>query len=198
MINAFKFDHTKSKELDNLPINNGQIVCTTDTEKLYFDYNGTRISFSDIIIVDSKDELKRIPHLIPGKFYYIKDPADPTMLFYNGVNLIGGSNKYIHPVYKIGEGSYRKVTVNKYGHVIEGSNEILEVKDGGTGCKNVDQIKELLSIPEDCESEILSLKEEIKSLKETIIILTDQLSNIRLSYSNNEFYMSTVDKEGES
>lgn len=198
MINAFKFNSIKSKNIENTSINNGQFLCITDTEKLYFDYDGKRISFSDIIVVESKDELKRIPHLVPNKFYYIKDPNNPIMLFYNGTKLIGGSNKYVHPVYKIIEGSYRKVTVNKYGHVTEASNDILEVKEGGTGCKNIDGIKELLNIPNNCDNEISNLKKEIEVLKNTVQNLTNQINNIKLSYSNNEFYMSTEDKEGES
>ena len=199
MVNAFKVDHVKSKDMDNTPVSNGQFLCVTDQERLYFDYDGIRMSFNDIIIVESKDELNRIPHLIPGKFYYIKDPNDPTMLFYNGINLIGGSNKYVHPVYKIEEGIYRKVTVNKYGHVIAANNDILTVEEGGTGCDSIDKFKKLLSLPEDKTDEIAELKNEIISLKETVKSLTDQINNIKLSYENDEFYMSTVDnKDGES
>lgn len=198
MVNAFKLDHVKSKDMDNIPISDGQLLCITDEEKLYFDCDGIRMSFNDIIIVENKDELNRIPHLIPGKFYYIKDPKDPSMLFYNGTNLIGGSNKYIHPIYKILEGNYRKVTVNKYGHVIAANNDILTVQEGGTGCNSVDKIKELLSIPEDKSSEINELKNEIKSLKETIQTLTNQINNIKISYENNEFYIGTINnKDGE-
>lgn len=198
MINAFKVNHAKSKDMDKISINDGQLLCITDEEKLYFDFDGTRMSLNDIIIVESREELKRIPHLVPGKFYYIKDPKDPIMLFYNGINLIGGSNKYVHPVYKIAEGIYRKVTVNKYGHVIAASNDILTIEEGGTGCNTINEIKELLSIPEDKSSEINELKNEIKSLKEAIKDLTDQINNIKLSYENNEFYIGTINnKDGE-
>lgn len=201
MINAFKLDHANSKDINEIPISNGQFLCATDTGNLYFDCNDTRISFNDIIIVESKTELKKIPHLIPGKFYYIKDPDDPMMLFYNGTNLIGGSNKYVHPVYKVSEGSYRCVTVNKYGHVIAANNNTLQVDEGGTGCKTIEQIKELLNLPQDSNTDIIEIKERLDSIELSIQNVLNQINDIRLSYSDGEFYMSnetTSVEDGES
>ena len=44
-----------------------------------------------------------------------------------------GANAYSHPESGVTAGTYRSVTVDKYGHITSGSNPTLGIADGGTG-----------------------------------------------------------------
>ena len=47
-----------------------------------------------------------------------------------------GANKYVHPTSGVVASTYLKVSVDKYGHVISGNNDVIKVSEGGTGANN--------------------------------------------------------------
>lgn len=48
-----------------------------------------------------------------------------------------GVKDYTHPNSGVTAGTYREVTVNAQGHVIKGTNPILDISEGGTGASTV-------------------------------------------------------------
>ena len=60
------------------------------------------------------------------------------------INIEDNANNYVHPLTTATVGSYRKVTIDKYGHVISGDNSVIPVTEGGTGANNAsDALKNL-------------------------------------------------------
>ena len=53
-------------------------------------------------------------------------------------NIEAKANNYTHPTSTVTKGTYQKVTVDEFGHVTAGSNEILSVGEGGTGAATVE------------------------------------------------------------
>jgi len=60
------------------------------------------------------------------------------------INIEDNANNYVHPLTTATVGSYRKVTIDKYGHVISGDSSVIPVTEGGTGANNAsDALKNL-------------------------------------------------------
>lgn len=148
MFDTFKYEVSSRKNIDNdkIPISNGRLLVCNDSLELFFDSNDARKQIGQIISVKNDAELRSIPNYIKGKFYYVQDPT-PKLLFYDGVKFLGGTNTYIHPTYSVIDGTYRKVTINKQGHVTGASNDIMEISEGGTGCDNLEDFINKLQVP---------------------------------------------------
>ena len=71
-------------ELNNIPIVNGQLIYTSDTNKLYWDVNNNRQVITDIIIITENEYNNLLAPL--NTFYYISDSN--KLMYYNGTNWI--------------------------------------------------------------------------------------------------------------
>lgn len=71
------------------------------------------------------------------------------------LNIEEFANNYKHPEYDIEPGVYIRTKVNKYGHVIEGNNNVITIQEGGTGARTVAEAKKNLEIPERTEQEVI-------------------------------------------
>lgn len=58
-------------KINSYPITNGTILVTTDTRKIFVDYNNTRLDISDCIIIDTEVDRSNILVPIPYKIYYV-------------------------------------------------------------------------------------------------------------------------------
>ena len=65
---ATKFITTTKERLDLLPISHGQLIFVRDARKIYHDYNGERIEYSQIFFL--KDENTRLQLSTPLEFFY--------------------------------------------------------------------------------------------------------------------------------
>ena len=73
------------------------------------------------------------------------------------INIEDNANNYVHPLTTATVGSYRKVTIDKYGHVISGDSSVIPVTEGGTGANNAsDALKNLGIIVSNTEINQLS------------------------------------------
>lgn len=69
---ATKFITTVEERLDLLPISNGQLIFVRDSHKIYHDYNGERIEYSQILFL--KDDNARLQLTSPIEmFYFIRE-----------------------------------------------------------------------------------------------------------------------------
>lgn len=192
-----------SSDLDNIPIMDGRVLHTYDRNEEYFDYNNERIRITDIIQLDTYNDLRKLENPINGKFYYIKEKDFAQMYYFNGEEFIKTSG-YTHPVYPITSGSYRCVTINKMGHVIEASNEILPVDFGGTGVNNLESLREKMNIPtneeysdlnnsvQTHEESIENINKSIENINISISQILSQINNIYLTYENGSYYIENV------
>lgn len=71
-------------ELNNISIVNGQLIYTSDTNKLYWDVNDNRQVITDIIIITENEYNNLLAPL--NTFYYISDLN--KLMYYNGTNWI--------------------------------------------------------------------------------------------------------------
>lgn len=71
-------------ELNNISIVNGQLIYTSDTNKLYWDVNNNRQVITDIIIITENEYNNLLAPL--NTFYYISDLN--KLMYYNGTNWI--------------------------------------------------------------------------------------------------------------
>ena len=120
---------------------------STDTNKYPFvkliDSNGREVGFSiygDDRLSVSKDAYGNIKIDASGiKYNEASESGSGFMSKSDYIKLKGieeGANKYVHPTSGVVVGTYLKVSVDKYGHVISGSNEVIAVSEGGTGANN--------------------------------------------------------------
>ena len=68
MSNKIKFFYTSSQRLPLLPVVDGQMIFTIDTNIIYLDINGLRLSYNTIKIFDTEDERQNASSLAEG-FY---------------------------------------------------------------------------------------------------------------------------------
>ena len=119
----------------------------TDTNKYPFvkliDSSGREVGFSiygDDRLSVSKDAYGNIKIDASGiKYNEASESGSGFMSKSDYIKLKGieeGANKYVHPTSGVVVGTYLKVSVDKYGHVISGSNEVIAVSEGGTGANN--------------------------------------------------------------
>lgn len=185
---SFQSTSVNKESLNKVPIYDGQVIQVYDSQEHYIDYNGKRIQITDIIIVDTYNDLKRITNPIEGKFYFVKDPTVLQLYFFDGKTFVKTSG-YTHPIYDIKEGQYRSVTVNKMGHVIAANNDTLPIELGGTGCTNVDQLNEL--IKNSSNTEIESIKTDITNTELQITNIINDINSVRNSILNLENSINT-------
>ena len=69
-------------------------------------------------------------------------------------NIEDNANKYEHPVVTLSPNQYLRVTTNKYGHVIDGNNNVVTIEEGGTGARTLRDAKLALGIT-DIDTQIL-------------------------------------------
>ena len=69
-------------------------------------------------------------------------------------NIEDNANKYEHPAVTLSPNQYLRVTTNKYGHVIDGNNDVVTIEEGGTGARTLRDAKLALGITE-IDTEIL-------------------------------------------
>lgn len=171
MSNLLQSDIVHSADLDKIPVMDGRIIRTYDKYDEYFDYNGKRHKISDIIQVDTYNDLRKIEKPIKGKFYYVKEEELAQMYYFNGEDFIKTSG-YTHPVYPVDSGTYRCVTINKLGHVTKATNTILPVDLGGTGVNDLGLFRKNLGVPSN---------EDISELEKSIKENTDSITSINQS-----------------
>ena len=69
-------------------------------------------------------------------------------------NIEDGAKSYEHPEVTLPPSQYLRVTTNKYGHVIDGNNDVVSIEEGGTGARTLRDAKLALGITE-IDTEIL-------------------------------------------
>ena len=178
MSNIFQPEMIHSSELHTVPIVDGRIVRTYDTQEEYFDYKGERKKITDIIQLETYNDLRRLENPIEGKFYYVKEEDLAQMYYFNGSDFIKTSG-YTHPIYPIDAGTYRCVTVNRMGHVTEASNEILPVSLGGTGVDNLEDLRKNMGIP--TTEELFDLNVAVQNNTESITNINKSIADINTS-----------------
>ena len=184
MPSLLKFTPTyvSSNDLATVPIKNGRHIICKDNGCQYIDYNNTRIVVTQIITLEEDMERSSMSSPINGRFYMVKETA--SLWFYNNEwYCLGGS--YVHPKSGITAGTYVKLTIDEYGHATSGSTTI-EIADGGTGGATLTEARNNLGITEDKEQ----TNARLESLELSIANILNQINEIRLSYSDGEFYMS--------
>lgn len=72
MSNKIKFFYTSSQRLPLLPVVDGQMIFTIDTNIIYLDINGLRLSYNTIKIFDTEDERQNASSLAEG-FYFVNE-----------------------------------------------------------------------------------------------------------------------------
>ena len=86
MANAYNQILTRgtASELNSLPISDGKIRLTTDTEQLYIDFQGSstnkRIMISDFIIGYTESQIRALANPLENKFYLASDSS--ILLYY--------------------------------------------------------------------------------------------------------------------
>ena len=58
------------------------------------------------------------------------------------------AKSYEHPQVSLKPDQYLRVTINKYGHVIDGNNNVVSIEEGGTGARTLKDAKRTLGITE--------------------------------------------------
>ena len=102
------------------------------------------------------------------------------------------NESYTHPKSGITSGAYVKLNIDEYGHATNGSTK-LDISDGGTGGTTLTEARANLGITEDKEK----IDSRLDSLELSIANILKQINDIRLSYSDGEFYISNEQEEGE-
>lgn len=195
MPSLLKFTPTyvSSNDLATVPIKNGRHIICKDNGCQYIDYNNTRIVVTQIITLEEDMERSSMSSPTNGRFYMVKETA--SLWFYNNQwYCLGGS--YVHPKSGIAAGTYVKLDIDEYGHATNGSTK-LDISDGGTGGSTLTEARTNLGITEDKEK----TDARLDSLELSIANILSQINDIRLSYSDGEFYMSnetTSTEDGES
>ena len=69
---TLKVVSTTSTRLGQLPVEYGQLIFVKDTRELYFDHQEGRISYNQIIILETEQQRKNMKHPVTG-FYFVKD-----------------------------------------------------------------------------------------------------------------------------
>lgn len=157
MSNSFQNTIVSKEELPVVPIHNGQVIQTIDSQEQYFDYNDKRIRITDIVIVNKYNDLRRIANPIEGKFYFVKDPEVAQLYYFDGNNFVKTSG-YAHPIYDIKPGTYHRFTVNQMGHITAADNDTLPMELGGTGVNNLTDFEKLIKSISDSETSSLETK----------------------------------------
>ena len=130
---------------------NNTVIHVSEAEKLIWNSKQDAIVFDGILSPDSTNPVQNatIYHALNTKVSKVDGKELSSNDFTNEYkqkldNIEINANNYIHPESSVLPGAYRKVTVDKYGHVIEGSNSTLTVAEGGTGATSAeDALKNL-------------------------------------------------------
>lgn len=189
----FKPTYVSSNDLATVPITNGRYIICKDNGCQYIDYNNTRIVVTQIITLEEDMDRSSMSSPINGRFYMVKETS--SLWFYNNEwYCLGGS--YVHPKSGIAAGTYVKLDIDEYGHATNGSN-LLDIVNGGTGATTLTEARKNLGITDDKET----IDKRLESLESSITNILNQINDIRLSYSDGEFYISnenTNNKDGEA
>ena len=68
-----KFSRCNSKSLADVPKSDGQIVFVKDTHDAYLDNGNERTKITDIIFLDTLEELNTLPAPLTNKLYYVAE-----------------------------------------------------------------------------------------------------------------------------
>lgn len=186
--------YVSSNDLATVPIKNGRYIICRDSGYQYIDHNNTRIMITQIIPLEEDMDRSSMSSPINGRFYMVKETA--SLWFYNNDEWYCLCTGYTHPKSGITAGTYVKLTIDECGHATDGST-MLEISDGGTGAATLEGARNNLGITEDKQN----TDTRLDSIELSIQNIMNQINDIRLSYSDGEFYMSnetTSTEDGES
>lgn len=184
--------YVSSSNIAAVPIKNGRYIICKDNGYQYIDYNNTRIMITQIIPLEEDMDRSSMSSPINGRFYMVKETA--SLWFYNNDEWYCLCTRYTHPKSGITAGTYVKLTIDEYGHATNGS-AMLEISDGGTGAATLESARNNLGITEDKQN----TDARLDSLELSVQNILNQINDIRLSYSDGDFYISNDEstKDGE-
>lgn len=193
--------YVSSSDLSSVPIENGRQIICKDNGMQFIDYNNTRILITQIIFLNDDMERESMSSPINGKFYFVKDSQ--VLYFYHSNTWICLSITSGHPISGVTPGTYVTVTVDKNGHVTDGNNDPISIDYGGTGANTAETARDNLgitSIINEINNTIKTNNESVDArldyLEESVQQILTQINDIRLTYTDGSFYMSSG--EGES
>lgn len=113
-------------ELNNISILNGQLIYTSDTNKLYWDVNDNRQVITDIIIITENEYNNLLAPL--NTFYYISDLN--KLMYYNGTNwiLINENKQIWYGVCDTAAATQAKVVTSIGGHFKKSNGNSISIK----------------------------------------------------------------------
>lgn len=77
-----KFYATVGSRVSQLPLSDGNLIFVTDTKKMYLDFNGVRVEYSDIVTLSKESD--RLSILAPSEGFYFVEETDVIWRYKEG------------------------------------------------------------------------------------------------------------------